>query len=73
MIAVIISCTKKLAIGMLYLIRMIFNIIEKAEAIHKDIMTSFMNILIYIGLAKYYFELKEDTSKKDFNKNGDGE
>ena len=28
----------------------------------KDVMVSFMNILIYIGMAKYYFELEEDTS-----------
>ena len=38
----------------------------------KDVMVSFMNILIYIGLAKYYFELEVDTSTKDYNKNGDG-
>ena len=44
--------------------------------IFKDIMVSFVNILIYIGLSKYYFELGEyaglDTSGKDYNKNGDG-
>ena len=38
----------------------------------KDVMVSFMNILIYIGLAKNYFELEVDTSTKDYNKNGDG-
>ena len=38
----------------------------------KDVMVSFMNILIYIGLAKNYFELGIDTSSKDYNKNGDG-
>ena len=38
----------------------------------KDAMVSFMNILIYIGMAKYYFELGIDTSSKDYNKNGDG-
>ena len=38
----------------------------------KDAMVSFMNILIYIGLAKNYFELGIDTSSKDYNKNGDG-
>ena len=38
----------------------------------KDVMVSFMNILIYIGMAKYYFELELDTSTKDYNKNGDG-
>jgi hypothetical protein len=38
----------------------------------KDVMVSFMNILIYIGLAKNYFELGIDTSTKDYNKNGDG-
>ena len=40
--------------------------------IFKDIMVSFVNILIYIGLSKYYFELEKDTSGKDYNKNGDG-
>ena len=39
-------------------------------------MVSFVNILIYIGLSKFYFELGEnmhlDTSGKDYNKNGDG-
>ena len=40
--------------------------------IFKDIMVSFVNILIYIGLSKYYFELRKDTSGKDYNKNGDG-
>ena len=43
--------------------------------IFKDIMVSFVNILIYIGLSKFYFELGEsmnlDTSGKDYNKNGD--
>jgi len=38
----------------------------------KDVMVSFMNTLIYIGMAKYYFELGKDTSTKDYNKNGDG-
>ena len=38
----------------------------------KDVMVSFMNILIYIGMAKNYFELGIDTSSKDYNKNGDG-
>ena len=38
----------------------------------KDVMVSFMNILIYIGMAKNYFELEKDTSAKDYNKNGDG-
>ena len=40
--------------------------------IFKDIMVSFVNILIYIGLSKFYFELEKDTSGKDYNKNGDG-
>ena len=43
--------------------------------IFKDIMVCFVNILIYIGLSKFYFELGEkmylDTSGKDYNKNGD--
>jgi len=38
----------------------------------KDVMVSFMNILIYIGMAKNYFELELNTSIKDYNKNGDG-
>ena len=38
--------------------------------VFKDIMVSFMNILIYIGLIKYYFELG-DTSTKAYNKNGE--
>ena len=38
--------------------------------VFKDIMISFMNILIYIGLIKYYFELG-DTSTKAYNKNGE--
>jgi hypothetical protein len=38
----------------------------------KDVMVSFMNILIYIGMAKNYFELELNTSTKDYNKNGDG-
>ena len=35
-------------------------------------MVSFMNILIYIGLVKHYFEEIRDTSDKAHNKNGDG-
>ena len=41
--------------------------------IFKDIMICFLNILIYLGLTKYYFSLVEDLrSTKDYNKNGDG-
>ena len=41
--------------------------------IFKDIMICFLNILIYLGLTKYYFSLGEDLrSTKDYNKNGDG-
>ena len=41
--------------------------------VFKDIVICFMNILIYFGMAKYYFELdEEERSKKDLNKNGDG-
>ena len=41
--------------------------------IFKDIMICFLNILIYLGLTKYYFSLEEGArSTKDFNKNGDG-
>jgi len=40
--------------------------------VFRDIMVSFMNILIYIGLVKHYFEEIGDTSDKVHNKNGDG-
>jgi hypothetical protein len=39
--------------------------------VFKDIMVSFMNILIYIGLVIHYFQEIDDT-KKEYNKNGDG-
>jgi hypothetical protein len=39
--------------------------------VFKDIMVSFMNILIYIGLVIQYFGI-DNTSIKDYNKNGDG-
>ena len=36
-------------------------------------MICFLNILIYLGLTKYYFSLSEDLrSTKNYNKNGDG-
>jgi len=39
----------------------------------KDIMISFMNILIYIGMTIYYFQMDEDRrSRKQYNRNGDG-
>ena len=38
--------------------------------VFRDIMISFMNILIYIGLIKYYFELG-NTNSKAYNKNGE--
>ena len=41
------------------------------SVVFKDIILSFMNFLINIGMAKYYFEL-EDTSTKEYNKNADG-
>ena len=41
------------------------------SVVFKDIILSFMNFLINIGMAKYYFELG-DTSTKDYNKNADG-
>ena len=41
------------------------------SVVFKDIIMSFMNFLINIGMAKYYFEL-EDTSTKEYNKNADG-
>jgi len=41
--------------------------------VFKDIMISFLNTLIYIGMSIYYFNIsEEDRSKKDHNKNGDG-
>ena len=40
--------------------------------VFKDIMISFLNILIYIGLTIHYFEDLVDTSGKDYNKNADG-
>lgn len=41
------------------------------SVVFKDIILSFMNFLINIGMAKYYFEL-EDTIRKEYNKNADG-
>jgi hypothetical protein len=40
------------------------------SVVYRDIIMSFMNFLINIGMAKYYFE--KDRSSKDYNKNGDG-
>ena len=41
--------------------------------VFKDIMISFLNTLIYIGMSIYYFNiLEDDRSTKDYNKNGDG-
>ena len=42
------------------------------SVVFKDIIMSFMNFLINIGMAKYYFELTKDTSTKEYNKNADG-
>jgi len=42
------------------------------SVVFKDIIMSFMNFLINIGMAKYYFELGVKTSEKDYNKNADG-
>ena len=42
------------------------------SVVYRDIIMSFMNFLINIGMAKYYFELGVDTGSKDYNKNGDG-
>lgn len=41
------------------------------SVVFKDIILSFMNFLINIGMAKYYFEL-DYTSRKEYNKNADG-
>ena len=39
----------------------------------KDIMISFLNTLIYIGMAIHYFNYSEgERSTKQYNKNGDG-
>ena len=52
---------------------LLFGICSLAFSIvFRDIIISFMNFLINIGMAKYYFELQEDRSSKDYNKNGDG-
>ena len=40
--------------------------------VFKDIMISFINILIYIGLVIHYFEESGNTNDKNHNKNGDG-
>jgi len=40
--------------------------------VFKDIMVSFLNILIYIGLSIHYFKELSNTSNKDYNKNADG-
>ena len=41
--------------------------------VFKDIMISFLNTLIYIGMSIFYFNnLEGARSGKDFNKNGDG-
>lgn len=41
--------------------------------VFKDIMICFMNILIYIGMIKYYFYYPvQYRSKTDYNENGDG-
>ena len=41
--------------------------------VFKDITISFMNILIYLGMSIYYFQISEDDrNTKQFNKNGDG-
>ena len=42
------------------------------SVVYRDIIMSFMNFLINIGMAKYYFELPVDRSLKEYNKNGDG-
>ena len=38
----------------------------------KDIIICLMNILIYYGMGKFYFNSGIDTNSKDYNKNGDG-
>ena len=38
----------------------------------KDIIICLMNILIYYGMAKFYFNSGIKTNDKDYNKNGDG-
>ena len=52
---------------------LLFGICSLAfSVVFRDIIISFMNFLINIGMAKYYFELHVDRSSKDYNKNGDG-
>ena len=51
----------------------LFGIVSLAfSVVFKDVILSFMNFLIHLGMAKYYFELPFDTSTKDYNKNFDG-
>ncbi len=41
--------------------------------VFKDLVASFINLLIYIGLTAAYFKLPKDARKlKEYNKNGDG-
>ena len=52
----------------------IFGIGSLAFAfVFKDLVVSGMNMLIYIGLTAYYFEIhKDDRKDKPANRNGDG-
>ena len=52
----------------------IFGIGSLAFAfVFKDLVVAGMNMLIYIGLTAYYFEIhKDDRKKKSANENGDG-
>ena len=68
------KATQKFAKGCGMAFSLLFGIGSLAFSfVFKDIMICFMNILIYFGMAKYYFDLPiEDRSMKDLNENGDG-
>jgi len=68
------KATQKFAKGCGMAFSLLFGIGSLAFSfVFKDIMICFMNILIYFGMAKYYFDLPNAArSMKDFNENGDG-
>ena len=69
-----IKATQKFAKGCGMAFSLLFGIGSLAfSVVFKDIMICFMNILIYYGMVKYYFDLPiKSRSTKDFNENGDG-
>ena len=68
------KATQKFAKGCGMAFSLLFGIGSLAFSIvFKDIIICFMNILIYFGMARYYFDIPNIyRSTKDFNKNGDG-